>query len=51
MGARKGDGMAAQEDGPLHGTVRADAAGGASARGSRGQRWLARLAFAAARDD
>ncbi len=46
--------MAAQEDGPLRGTRAPDgtgrvgAAGGASARVSRGQRWLARLAFAAA---
>ena len=46
--ARKGDGMAAQEDGPPHGTGRAEATDGASARVSRGQRWLARLAFAAA---
>ncbi len=52
--ARRGEGMAAQEDGPLHGTgtpngtARADAGYGASARASRGQRWLARLAFAAA---
>ncbi|HEY4854563.1 MAG TPA: hypothetical protein VII22_27565, partial [Streptosporangiaceae bacterium] len=40
--------MAAQEDGPPHGTGRAEATDGASARVSRGQRWLARLAFAAA---
>jgi diacylglycerol kinase family enzyme len=64
--AAKGDGMAAQEDGPLRGTVppgagsetaapgadagtdRAGTGGGASTRVSRGQRWLARLAFAAA---
>ncbi len=40
--------MAAQEDSPPHGTGRAGATDGASARASRGQRWLARLAFAAA---
>jgi hypothetical protein len=45
---RKGDDMAAQEDGPSLGTGRAGAAHGASARVGRGQRWLARLAFAAA---
>ncbi len=50
----KGEDMAEQEDGPLPGTGapggtgRADAAGGVSARASRGRRWLARLAFAAA---
>ncbi len=46
--ARKGDDMAVQEDGPLHGTGRAGATDGASAGVSRGQCWLARLAFAAA---
>jgi diacylglycerol kinase family enzyme len=46
--ARKGDDMAAQEDGPSHGTGRAGATDGVSARVGRGQRWLARLAFAAA---
>src|SRR6266516_1776357 len=46
--AREGDDMAAQEDSPPHGTGRAGATDGASARASRGQRWLARLAFAAA---
>jgi diacylglycerol kinase family enzyme len=52
--ARKGDDMATQEDGPLRetgapdGTGRAGMAGPASAPVSRGQRWLARLAFAAA---
>jgi diacylglycerol kinase family enzyme len=46
--ARKGDDMAAQEDSPRHGTGRADAGDGVSAGASRGQRWLARLAFAAA---
>jgi diacylglycerol kinase family enzyme len=40
--------MAVQEDGPLHGTGRAGPAGRASAPVSRGQRWQARLAFAAA---
>jgi diacylglycerol kinase family enzyme len=44
----EGDDMAAQEDSPLHGTGRLGAAGRVSARVSRGQRWLARLAFAAA---
>jgi diacylglycerol kinase family enzyme len=52
--ARKGDDMATQEDGPLretgapNGTGRAGTVGRASAPVSRGQRWLARLAFAAA---
>ena len=55
--ARIGDDMAAQEDGPLHGTDPPGAGGatgppgaggGASASVSRSQRWLARLAFAAA---
>jgi diacylglycerol kinase family enzyme len=55
--ARNGDDMAAQEDGPLHpmggpnGTGDAGAAGGPSGArpaATRGQRWLARLAFAAA---
>ena len=49
-----GDDVAAQEEGPLNLTGGPDRAGGAdggegaSARVSRGQRWLARLAFAAA---
>jgi diacylglycerol kinase family enzyme len=40
--------MAAQDNGPRHGTGRAVAADGASAQVSRCQRWMARLAFAAA---
>src|SRR5450755_4934933 len=52
--ARKGDDMTAHENSLLNGTGtpdrtgRANAGDGASARVSRGQRWLARLAFAAA---
>ena len=50
----QGDDVTAQEDGPLHGTGGPNGTGDAgaadktSARASRGQRWLARLAFAAA---
>ena len=50
----QGDDVTAQEDGPLHpmggpnGTGDAGTADKTSARASRGQRWLARLAFAAA---
>ena len=40
--------MAAQDNGPLPGTGRPGAADGASAQVSRGQRWMARMAFAAA---
>ena len=40
--------MAAQDNGPRHGTGHVVAADGASAQVSRGQRWMARLAFAAA---
>ena len=46
--------MTAREDGPLHGTGTPDGTGhagateGTPARASQGQRWLARLAFAAA---
>ena len=40
--------MAAQDNGPLHGTGRPGATDGASAQVSRGQRWMARMAFAAA---
>jgi diacylglycerol kinase family enzyme len=55
--ARNGEDMAAQEDGPLHPMGRPNRAGDADAAGgpsgarpaaTRGQRWLARLAFAAA---
>jgi len=46
--ARKGDEVAARGDGPPHGRGGRYAAGGALARAPRGQRWLARLAFAAA---
>jgi diacylglycerol kinase family enzyme len=40
--------MAAQDNGPLHGSGRPGATDGASAQVSRGQRWMARMAFAAA---
>ena len=55
--ARKGDDIAAQEDGPLHPMGGPNVAGDVGAPGgppgappaaARGQRWLARLAFAAA---
>jgi diacylglycerol kinase family enzyme len=46
--AREGDDMAAQDDSPPHGSGRSGATDGGSARASRGQRWLARLAFATA---
>jgi diacylglycerol kinase family enzyme len=55
--ARKGDDMTAQEDGPLHPMGGPNRAGDADTAGgppgtrpaaTRGQRWLARLAFAAA---
>ena len=46
--ARQGDEVAARGDGPPHGGGGRHAAGGALARAPRGQRWLARLAFAAA---
>jgi diacylglycerol kinase family enzyme len=46
--ASKGDEMIARDDGPPHRTGGADGTGGAPARVTRGQRWLARLAFAAA---
>jgi diacylglycerol kinase family enzyme len=55
--ASNGDAVATQEDGPLRGTGAAGGSNGAAAAGgapgarpvaTRGQRWLARLAFAAA---
>jgi diacylglycerol kinase family enzyme len=45
--ASKGDEIA-RDDGPPHRTGGAAGTGGAPARATRGQRWLARLAFAAA---
>jgi diacylglycerol kinase family enzyme len=46
--AHKGDDVVARGDSPAHGTGGTGATGGAAAPVSRGQRWLARLAFAAA---
>jgi diacylglycerol kinase family enzyme len=46
--ARKGDDVAARGAGPPQGTGGAVRTGGAPARATRRQRWLARLAFAAA---